>query len=80
MDRGQAGATNPDQSGHGSNGNEVILHILQSFMNEALPSDRSGQSLGGGVLTVCRGAVDVFYSFCRDRNDAIDNFHENVQR
>ena len=31
--------TNPGQSGLGSNGNEGILHILQSFWTVALPLD-----------------------------------------
>ena len=33
------GTTTPDESGHGSNGNEGGLHISQSFRKGALPSD-----------------------------------------
>ena len=37
-DRTLSGATTPDQSGPGSNGNEGILHISQSSKTEAPPS------------------------------------------
>ena len=67
MDRALWGATTPDQSGPGSNGNEGVLHIPQSSstagtsLSDCLMS-YPGRSLGGGVLPLCRGAVSVFYS------------------
>ena len=35
----QSGATIQDQSGHGSNGNEGVIHIPQSSMTGALQSN-----------------------------------------
>ena len=62
-----SGATTPDQSEPGSNGNEGVLCIPQSSSTAGTsPSDclalYPGHSLGGGVLHLCRGAVSVFYS------------------
>ena len=56
----------PCWSGPGSNGNEGILHILQSSsITGASPSNGlvsyPGQSLGEEVLPLCRDAVGVFY-------------------
>ena len=58
-DRNLSGATIPGQSGLGSNGNEEVLHILQSYNTWAWPLDClvSGQ----GVLPLSRDAVGVFY-------------------
>ena len=39
IDRILSGATSPGQSRPGSNGNEGILHIPQSFIIGAVPSD-----------------------------------------
>ena len=39
IDRTLPGATNLRQSGPGSNDNEGVLHISQSFMIEASPAD-----------------------------------------
>ena len=74
MDRTLSGATTPGQSGRGSNGNEGVLRIPQSpSITGTSLSDRSasypGYSLGGGVLTLCRGAVGVFFSPSRLGND-----------
>ena len=59
-------ATTPGLSGSGSDGSERVLCIPQSSsITGTLPSDclvsYSGHSLGG-VLTLCREAVGVFYS------------------
>ena len=68
IDKALSGATTPGQNGPGSDGNEEVLCILQSFsINRALASDclvsYSGHLLAeGGVLQLCRGAVAVFYS------------------
>ena len=47
------GTTNPGQSGHGSNGNEGVLHILQSSRASASTSDclvpYPGYSFVGGA-------------------------------
>ena len=68
----QSGATNPSQSGPGSNGNEGVLCIPQSSsITGASPSDRLalywGHSLGW-VLPLCRGVFGVFYSPSRLSN------------
>ena len=65
-----SGATTPDQSGSGSDGNKRVHRILQSSsITGTSPSDclvpYPGHSLGGGVLPRCRGAVCVFYSLSR---------------
>ena len=65
MDRTLSAATTPGQSGPGSNGNEGVLRILQSYsIIEASFSDclmsYSRHSLVG-VLPLCRDAVSVFY-------------------
>ena len=39
IDRTLSAATTTDQSGPGSNGNEQVLHILQSSKTAALPSN-----------------------------------------
>ena len=39
IDKTLSSTTSPDQSGLGSNGNEEVLHILQSFNTGASPSD-----------------------------------------
>ena len=62
-------ATIPGQSGPRSDGNEGVLRIPQSSsITGTSPSDclvsYPGHSLGG-VLPLCREAVDVFYSLCR---------------
>ena len=50
IDRTLSGATTPDQSGPGSDGNEGVLHISQSSKAELSSSDclvsKSGHSLG----------------------------------
>ena len=65
--RALSGATTPGQSGPGSNGNEGVLHIPQDpSITWTSPSDClvSYQDTrgGGGLLSLCRGAVSVFYS------------------
>ena len=62
----QSGAKSPSQSGHVSDDNEGVNHISQrSSISWASPSDfpvlYKGHSLVE-VLTLCRDAVDVFYS------------------
>ena len=58
----------PGQSGPGSDGNEGVLQIPQSFsVTGTSPSDclvsYLGHSFGGeGVLPLCREAVGVFYN------------------
>ena len=64
--RALSGATTPGQSGPESDGNEGVLRIPQSSSTAGTsPSDClvsfPGHSLGG-VLPLCRGAVNVFYS------------------
>ena len=59
-------ATTPSQSEPGSDGNEGVLHILQSSSTTgASPLDGfasyPGNSLGG-FYSLCRDAVSVFYS------------------
>ena len=59
-------ATTSGQSGPGSNGNERVFHIPQSSsITEASPSvclvSYPRHSLGG-VLPLCREALNVFYS------------------
>ena len=61
-----SGDTTPGKSGPGSDGNEGVLCIPQSSSTAGTsPSDcfvsYPGHSLGGGVLTLCREAVGVFY-------------------
>ena len=56
IDRTLSGATNPGQSGHGSNGNEEVLHIPQSSsITGVSPSDcfvsYLGHSLGVSYLS-----------------------------
>ena len=63
IDRTLSGATTPSLSGHGSDGNEGVLHIPQSSsITGTTPSDclvsYAGHSWGGA----CREAVGVFYS------------------
>ena len=67
-----------DQSGPGSNGNERVLHIPQSFRTGALPSDGLVQNpeyllWEKWVLPLCRDTVGVFYSSspldCYDNED-----------
>ena len=67
IDRTLSGATTPRQSGPGSDGNEGVLCIPQSYcITRALPADclmsYPGHPLLGGVLSLYRDAVGVFYS------------------
>ena len=69
IDRTLSGATTLGQSGPGSDGNEGVLHIPQTFsITVILPLDCSvsypGHSLVG-VLPLYRKAVGVFYSPCQ---------------
>ena len=66
IDRTLSGTTTPGQNGPGSNGNEGILCIHQVSKTGASPSDGLISYLGysseaGGVLTLCRDTVGVFY-------------------
>ena len=66
MDRALSGATISGQSGPGMNGNEGVLRIPQipSITGTSL-SDRFVSYLGHsleGVLPLCKGEVNVFYS------------------
>ena len=65
IDRTQSGATTQSLSGPGSDGNKVVLYILQSFsIPEALTIKLFSvisRTLVGGVLPLCRDAVSVFY-------------------
>ena len=59
IDRALSGATTPGQSGPGSDGNEGVLHIPQSFSTAGTsPSDclvsYPGHSLGGGLTPLQR--------------------------
>ena len=69
IDRTLSGATTPSQSGPGSDGNEGIFRILQSFnvagasLSDGLVS-YPGHSLRG-VLLIGRNAVGVFNSSSR---------------
>ena len=62
-----SGATTPDQSGLGSDGNEGVLRIPQSSsitgtsLSDCLVSYPE-HLLEEGVLSLCREAVGVFYS------------------
>ena len=67
IDRILSGATTPGQSGPGSDCNEGVLHIPQSSsITGTSPSDclvsYPEHLLSGGVLSLCRDAVSVFYS------------------
>ena len=73
IDRTLSGATTPGHSEHGNNDNEGVFHISQSSsITGTLPSDclvsYPGHSLVS-VFSLCRGAVDVFYSPSRLGND-----------
>ena len=73
IDRTSSGASIPDQSGPGSDGNKWVVHFPQSSgISGASPSDYfvlyTGHSFGGGVLLFCRDAVSVFYSPSRLSN------------
>ena len=66
IDRTIAGVTKQDQIRPGSDCNEGLLRISQSFsITGASPSDslvlHAGNSVGLGVLVLCRDAVGVFY-------------------
>ena len=68
----KTGATTPNQSGSGSNGNEGVQHIPQIFNAGPSPSEGLMSYLGyslavGEVLPFCRNAVGVFYSPSRLR-------------
>ena len=69
IDRTLSGATTPDQSGPGSDGNEGVLHIPQSStITGTSPSDCLVSYPGHllvGVLPLCREAVGVFYCSSR---------------
>ena len=67
IDRTLSGATTLDQNGPGSDGNEEVLCIPQTFsITGASASDGlvscPGHLFGEEVLPVCRDAVGVFYS------------------
>ena len=68
-DRTLSGAITPSQSGPGSDGNEGVFRILQSFsITETSPSDCLVSYLGhslGGVLSLCRDSIGVFYCSSR---------------
>ena len=73
-------AITTDQSGPGSNGNEGVLRIPQSSsIAGTSPSDclvsYPGHSLGGGVLPLCREAIDVFYSPSRQGKKTKKNMY-----
>ena len=63
IDRNLSDATTPGLSGPGSNGNEDVLHITQSFyISEASPSNYLmwyTRTLIVGVLAIGRDAVDA---------------------
>ena len=73
IDRALYGSTISSQSGPGSHGNYVVLHILQSSsITGTSPSDYLGSYSGhsfGWVLPLCREAVGVFYSSSRLSKD-----------
>ena len=79
INRTLPGPTNPGQSGRGND--EGVLRIPQSSNITGTPSSDcsvsyTGHSFGsGGVLLLCRKAVDVFYSPSRLGN----NLKENVK-
>ena len=67
IDKTLSGATTPGQSGPGSDGNEEVLRIpLSSSIIGALKSDclmsYPGPSWSGGVLSISRDVVGLFYS------------------
>ena len=65
IDKAQSGATTPDDSGPGSNGNKGVLHIFQISKGGASPSDELTSYLGhsfGEVLLFCKDVIGVFYS------------------
>ena len=67
IDRTLSDATTASKSGTGSDGNEEVLYILQSFsITGSSPShcfvSYPGHSLVGGVLNLCRDAISIFYS------------------
>ena len=60
-----SGATNPGQSGTGSNGNKELLHIPQSSRAKASASVCLVSYLdthGGRVLLFCREGVGILYN------------------
>ena len=65
IDRTLSGATTLGQSGPGSDGNEGILHIPQSFSITGVSPSDCLESYPGhlleGVLLFCKEAVSVFY-------------------
>ena len=75
IDRALSGATIPDQSRPGNNGNEGVLCVPQSSrITGTSPSDCLVLYLGYslvGVLPLHRGAVSVFY--CPSRLGKIMN-------
>ena len=79
-----SGATTPDQSGPGNNGNEGVLCIPQSSsITGTSPSDclvsYPGHLLRWGVLLLCREVVGVFYSPSWQGNTTLDqNGNEGV--
>ena len=66
IERAISGATTPGQSGPVSDGNDGVLHIPQSSsITGTSPSDclvLYPRHSFGGVLLLCEGAVDIFYS------------------
>ena len=69
IDRALSGATTPDQSWPGSDGNEGVLRIPQSSSITGTSTSDCLISypghLLGGVLPVCRETVGVFNSYSR---------------
>ena len=81
-----SGATTPDQSGPGSNGNEGVFRIPQS---SSITGDSQsdclvlypGHSLGR-FLPLYRGAVSIFYSpsqLGKDKLVTVKDIHENLE-
>ena len=66
IDRTLSGALTQGQSEAGSNANERVLHVPQSFKTGISPSDwlmsYPGYLLERGVLLLCRNVVGVFCS------------------
>ena len=62
IDRTLSGVTTPGQSGLGSNGNEGVLRIPQSYsITEASSSDYLVSYIGvEGILLLCKDAIGVF--------------------
>ena len=76
IDKTLSGATTLGQCGPGSDGNKGVLNIPQnSSITGASPSDCLVSYLehsfaGGGVLSLCRDAVGMFYSPSQQGNSS----------